>query len=131
MTAVCRNCTFLSLEPCRIGRIAGDVFKRRAIRRLVPLAWAGTPDPRSEVQKSAADSSPGALNDPRSWIWWALLNATEEVGRAYLEPGIAWVLARLRHPELFPPLNPLFDDDARRYFTEKASPFTKTREQRP
>ncbi|MGQ9820332.1 MAG: hypothetical protein ACUVQK_00590 [Thermogutta sp.] len=131
-TLMGRSRTRLPLKSCRVESIANVVFKRRAIRRLLPLAWAGTHDPRSEVQKRAADSSSGALNDPRSWIWRALLKATEgEVGRAYLEAGIAWVLARFRHPELFPPLNRLFDEPARRYLAENGSPFTKTVGQRP
>lgn len=127
-----RSRSSLQRASCPIEEIADKVFQRRAIRRLLPLAWAGTPDPRSEVLKRAADSSAGPLNDPRSWIWRAMLKAKEEeVGRAYLEAGIAWVLARFRHPELFPPLNRLFDEPARRYLAEKGSPFTKTLGQRP
>lgn len=103
-------------EKWPLGEIAARIVRRHSLRGLLPLAWAGETD--VEMALAAKVSDPGQpLSDPRAWLWRGLLRSSlEKVNHAYVECAIAWVLARLIHPELFPPVQPLLDGPAQDYW---------------
>lgn len=99
-----------------IAEVAGRLVARRALRRLLPAAWAGTEEAEQLLQARLLDPAK-PLADPRAWLWRGLLRTSvQQVNQAYVEAVMSWVLARLVHPELFPPINPLFDRSAEEYW---------------
>ena len=119
-----RRGTFPS-EKWPLGEIAARIVHRHSIRNLLPLAWAGEVD--IEMALTAKVSDPDRpLSDPRAWLWRGLLRSSvEKVNHAYVECVIAWVLARLIHPELFPPVQPLLDPPAQDYWRNHRQPLGK------
>lgn len=99
-----------------IAEMAARIVARRALRHLLPAAWAGTDDPELQLQARLGNAKE-LFGDPRAWLWRGLLRSSiAEVNQAYVEAVISWVLARLIHPELFPPVNRLFDRFAEDYW---------------
>lgn len=119
-------------RACRIQRAAREIAARIFCRRLLPQAWAGESAVENQLRIRAAKGKNSPLRDPRQWLWRALLRAPlPQVNFAYLEACLAWTLAQLLHPELFPPSNPLFDEPARRHLTETKLPSRAQEKQDP
>ncbi|WP_347244641.1 hypothetical protein [Thermogutta sp.] len=118
-----------SLPEWPLGKVAASITARRSQRKLLPQAWAGSPDAEA-VLREILESSIESLRDPRAWIWRALLRTSvAEVNLAYTEAVVAWVLARLAHPELFPPPTDLIDPPALSYWREYSRRKNPTTEQ--
>ncbi|MEJ5342561.1 MAG: hypothetical protein WHT09_13445 [Thermogutta sp.] len=101
-----------------LGRVAASIIARRSQRKLLPQAWAGSPDAEAVLQQ-ILESAIQSLGDPRAWLWRALLRTSvPQVNLAYTEAVLAWVLARLVHPELFPPPIDLIDSPAVSYWRQ-------------
>ena len=101
-----------------LGRVAASIIARRSQRKLLPQAWAGSPDAEA-VLRQFLESAMQSLGDPRAWLWRGLLRTSvAEVNLAYTEAVLAWVLARLVHPELFPPPIALIDPPAVDYWRQ-------------